>query len=136
MAANTTPIWPVAPNVSWTPLITAANTNMDGTGTTNIAWTAGAEGGLVESVKLKAGGTNVATVARIFLNNGSTNTTAANNTLIAEQTLAATTASAVAGLAEYEIWLNKKVDPGYRILVVLGTAVAAGWQATVYGGDY
>lgn len=136
MPANTTPIWSATPNIGFSGLVTAANTAMGGTGTVNLIFTAGSNGGIVESIRFKAGGTNVQTVARIFGNNGSTNTVATNNFLLYEQTLLATTASATAALAEYELWLNKKLPAGFRLYFVLGTAVASGWQATAFGGDY
>ena len=103
MAANTSPIYSLAPIVAWGTL-TTANTAKDGTGTVVTVFTADAtEGGRIEKIKIRAAGTNVATVLRVFLNNGSTNATAANNTLYTESTIAATTLSEVAALADTEI---------------------------------
>lgn len=137
MAANTSPIFTLSPDIQWAVAITAANTAMDGTGTVVTAFTADAtNGGYVSMIKLKAAGSNVATVARIWLNNGSTNATAANNTLLGELTLLATTASNTLGLAEYSYPLGFALPAGYKINVTLGTAVSAGWIPTVIGGKY
>lgn len=142
MAGNIDPIFSKVGDIQWCSL-TAANTAMDGTGTVGTAFTADAtNGGRVERLRCKALGTNVATVLRVFVNNGSTNTTAANNTLIAEITLPATTASNVALLNLQELpSLTDTIFPlvlpiGYKLLVALGTAVSAGWQMTAVGGKY
>lgn len=142
MAANTTPIYSKVGDVQWG-TISAANTAKDGTGTVVTIFTADAtNGGRVEKVRIKALGTNVATVLRLFINNGSTNATAANNTLIAEITLPVTTLSEVAALTLQE--LPNLVDtiipivlpPGFKLNVALGTAVSAGYQVTAIGGKY
>lgn len=70
----------------------------------------------------------------MFLNNGLSNATAANNSLIAEVGLPATTLIETAANAGAELALNLNLAPGHAILVVLGTAVAAGWQVTGVGG--
>ena len=99
MAANLNPIYSKAGQIEWSPaLIQTANTAMDGTGTVVTIFTAGSDGGRVERIRTKAAGTNVATVLRVFINNGGDNATPANNVLIAEKTIAATTASATAAL--------------------------------------
>lgn len=137
MPANTQPIFSRLGDVQWNTAITAANTAMDGTGTVVTVFTADAtNGGYVNYIKFKAAGTNVATVARIFVNNGSTNATAANNALIGEVTLAATTGSNSSGLTEYTYPLNFALPPGYKINVALGTAVVSGWIPSVVGGKY
>lgn len=138
MAANTAPIYTRTPDVQWgATALTAANTAKDGTGTTLTVFTADAtEGGFVQKVIFRAAGTNVATVARVFINNGSTSATAANNILHAEITLAATTLSEVAALVPYEVPINVGLPAGYKILIALGTAVAAGYYISAYGGKY
>lgn len=138
MAANTTPIFTNVPQINWaSAAITAANTAMDGTGTVTTVFTADAtDGSYVKKIVFKSVGTCVATVARVFLNNGSTNTTAANNALIAEVTLVATTASNSAANPGSELYLDMQLPAGYKINVTLGTAVSAGWMVTVLGGSY
>jgi hypothetical protein len=70
------------------------------------------------------------------MNNGALTTTAANNTLIANRTLPATTNSEVAQLLEQQIDLDMSLEPGHRLYVTIGTAVAAGYHATAFGGSY
>ena len=138
MAANTSPIYTRTPDVQWgTTAITTANTAKDGTGTVLTVFTADAtEGGFVQKIRFRAAGTNVATVARIFINNGSTNATAGNKILFDEITLAATTLSEVAALALYEIPLMIPLPAGYKINVTIGTTVSAGYYVSAIGGKY
>lgn len=137
MAANTNPIFSLAPSVQWgTTALATANTAMDGTGTVLTVFTAGSEGSYVSRMRFRATGTNIATVARIFINNGSTNATPANNILFAEITLAATTASANSALADYELPLGFALPAGYKLNVTVGTTVASGYMISVLGGVY
>ncbi len=140
MATNKQPAFPTAPKTSWCK-VTAANTATDGTGTlaTDIMLlaTAGSEGRRIDSVLAVPLGTNVATVLRIFLNNGSANTTPANNTLVKEFALPSSLASSVVENGQsFEIHLGLSIDPGYRLLACVATVVAAGWQLTSKGGDF
>jgi hypothetical protein len=136
MSLNTSPIFSAAPVIGWA-TITAANTATDGTGTVATIFTADAtNGGRVERIKVRALGTNVATVIRFFINNGSTNATAANNTLFYEATIAATTGSQTSALADNEFILGLALPAGYKIIATIGTAVAAGLAVTAVGGKY
>lgn len=136
MPANTSPIFPLTPQIAWA-TITAANTATDGTGTVNTIFTAGANGGRVDYIRCRALGTNAATVLRVFINNGSTNATATNNALFEELTLPITTASNTGDTGgDSDIALNLSLPVGYKINVVLATAVAAGWKVSAVGGDY
>ncbi len=132
---NTTPIYSGTPNVSWG-TVTTANTAKDGTGTVVTVYTAGADGGRCDYVRVRALGTNTATVLRVFINNGSTNATASNNVLVGEVTLPATTASATAALVEVGYTFNQALQAGYKINMTIGTAVAAGWIASAEAGSY
>jgi len=131
------------PNPDWA-VLTAVNAtatkNHDGSGTLDTdvfaILTAGASGAYVESVVGCAKGSNVPSVLRLFLNNGSANTTATNNTLIKEVGLPETTLSEVAPLPAVEVLLGISIPAGYRILACLGTAVSAGWAVTALGADY
>lgn len=138
MPANTSPIFSIAGDIQWSSgAITAANTTTDLTsGTIYSIFTAGANGSYIQRIRFRHLGTNVATVARVWINNGSTTGTAANNTLWDEITLAANTLSQVAAAINYELPLNFALPAGYVIYVTLGTGVAAGFRATVVGGDY
>lgn len=137
MAANTAPIFSIAGDVQWgATALTAANTDRSGIGTVLNVFTAGVDGGFVQRIRFRAAGSNVATVARVFINNGSTNTNAVNNNLFDEITLAASTAIETAALPTYELPLNFALPPGYTLFVTLGTAVIAGYYITVIAGKY
>jgi hypothetical protein len=139
MAANTAPIFSAKGDVQWTTVQTAANTTYDGTiGTPAIAFSASVSGGFVQRIRFRASGSATATVARIFINNGQSTGSAANNVLFDEITLAATTAIQTAATAVYELPLNVALPAGYRILTTLGTVQSAGggWYATAIGGSY
>lgn len=93
-------------------------------------------GSFVQRIRCKAGGTNVAAVARVFLNNGSTPGTSTNNSFYGEIALPATTASTTAATVEVDYPMNIALPPSFRLYVGLGAAVAAGWVFTAIGGDY
>ena len=136
MAANTTPIFSRVGDDAWGNL-TTANTAFDGTGTVLTLYTADAtNGGLLGYVRALPFGTNVASVARFFLNNGSTNTVAANNSLLYELSLPAISVSQVAAQNPLTWPAALPMPPGYRILVTIGTTVAAGWQFTAIASKY
>jgi hypothetical protein len=138
MPANTNPIFTLAPDIQWTPAaLTAANTAKDGTGVVASAFAADAtNGGFVTKLVARPLGSNVATVLRVFLNNGASNTVPANNALLAEMTLSATALSEVAALPNYELPLSIALPAGYKLLCTIGTAVAAGYMLSVIGGKY
>ncbi len=139
-APNNLPLYSKVADIQWGTLITTANTAKDGTGTVVTIFTADAtNGGRVERIKIRAAGTNVATVLRIFINNGSTNTTATNNSLFGEITCPAVTLSEVAaqpdpgvGIVEFPLVL----PPGYKLNITIGTTIAAGLYVTAIGGKY
>lgn len=137
MAQNTAPIFPLVPSIQWAGPIQTANTGKDGTGTVFTVFTAHAtDGSRVDYLKSRALGSNVATVMRVFVNNGSTNATAANNSLFMERTIPATTLSEVAELADIMIPLDISLPAGYKINVTIGTTVAAGLSVSGVGGHY
>lgn len=137
MPGNTAPIYSRVGDIQWAAAITAANTAKDGTGTVATIFTADAtNGGYVHKLRLMPLGTNVASVARVFINNGADPTVAANNVYYGDVSLPATTLTEVAGQLPVEVPLALALPPGYKINVALGTAVAAGWQASVVGGKY
>lgn len=141
---NTQPIFPTVPKVQWTNILTA-NTAKDGTGAVVTAFNAGANGSRIDKIVVRALGSNTATVLRLFINNGQLNTTANNNSLVYEATIAATTISETSALADNVLDVTRGITtepvipylPGnYKINVTIGTTLAAGLQVTVYGGDY
>lgn len=137
MPGNTSPIFSKVAHVEWANGISAANTAKDGTGTVDTVFTADAtNGSYLQKLVVRPRGANVASVLRVFLNNGSANSTAANNALVAEVSLPATANSEVASIAGNELPLNIPVPPGFRVQVTLGTAVAGGYVVTAFGGDY
>jgi len=137
MAGNNTPIFSKVARVEWANGITAANTAKDGTGTVDTIFTADAtNGSYLQKLVIRPRGTNVATVLRVFLNNGATNATAANNVLIGEVSMPATTNTETAAIIGSELPLNIPIPAGYKVNVTLGTAVAGGYAVSAFGGDY
>ena len=138
MPGNNNPIFSRVGDIQWVgAALTTANTAKDGTGTVASVFTADAtNGGYVQKLVARALGTNVATVLRVFVNNGSASTTAANNVLVAELTLPATTLSEVSAQPDMTLPLNLSLPPGYKLLCTIGTTVAAGYQLTAVGGKY
>lgn len=119
-------------------LVTAAANDYTGAGANNVlVFTADAtNGSFLQRIRMKAGGTNVATVARFFINNGSDPTVASNNAFFGEISLPAVTASATASTTDVEYGMNLALPPGFRVYAGLGTAVAAGWSFIGIGGKY
>lgn len=137
--ANNYPIYSKVGDVQWSPsATTVANTTVDLTsGTSYLVFTADTtNGGYVQRIRFKSLGTNTTSVARIWVNNGLTTATNSNNSLIDEITLNSTTVSQTGALAIYELPLNFAMSPSHRLYVTLGTAVAAGYDVTVFGGKY
>lgn len=129
--------------ISWG-TVTAANIAKDGTGTVVTVATGGTNGSIINKIEVRAMGTNVATVMRFFVNNGATNATATNNTLAYEATIAATTLSEVAALADnvIDVTRGSTTEPvipflkaGHKINITIGTTVAAGLAVTVFYSD-
>lgn len=137
MAANTNPIFSLVGDIQWGAQIIAANTAKDGTGTVTTVFTADAtNGGYVDYLRVRPAGTNGATVLRVFINNGSTNATAGNNTLFDEASIAGTTNSESSAIAGTQIPIGFALPPGYKLNCTLGTTVAGGIAVTGIGGKY
>ncbi len=138
MVANFAPIYGLTPQTSGiAAAITAANTATDGTGTVYTVYTAGTNGGYIRRIRVKGVGTNAASVMRVFINNGSSQASAANNSLWGELPLPAFTASNSAALGpDLEYPMNMVLKAGYVVNVCYGTAGAAGWQAIGEAMDY
>ena len=143
MAANTTPIYSRAGQISFSALLQTANIAKDGTGATQLIFSAGVDGARVERIRIKPVGTNVATVVRIFINNGSDPASAANNVLYAEKTIAANTLSEAAESVLNELptitdttAFPLVLPPSYRLYATIGTTVAAGIIITAIGSTY
>lgn len=144
MPANTSPIFTVSSDVSWTPSpITSivngtASTAYDGTSGTVLVHTAGSNGSFVQKLVCESFGTNIACALRIYVNNGGTSATASNNALYYQYSLPAITQNSAAATTHVEIPLNLQLPGGYRIFVgvAAGTALATGWLITCVAGEY
>jgi hypothetical protein len=139
MAANIQPIYSKIADIQWsTDTVQSANTTTNLTsGTIYPIFTADTtNGGYVQRVRFRPLGSNAATVARVWINNGSDTTVAANNAMWDEIAIALTTVSQTAAQATYELPLNFPLPASYRLYVTLGTATAAGFDVTVIGGKY
>ena len=107
----------------------------------NTFFTAGANGAIIDGIRIKftstdgatVSGTTNATVCRIWRNNGAVNTTATNNVLLFERALAAQalTALGTSEPAEYLITTYlPKLPAGYKLYAGL-TVAAGGTNAAV-----
>ena len=148
MAANTQPIFPITQNVGHA-VVTTQDLSFTAPTVVSTVLTAGANGSRIDGMKIRALGTNVATVLRIFIKDGST-----SFTLVYELAVAATTAgtAAITGVDTELIPINLDnmgsstasgcgvlppyLKAGQSLCVTVGTTVAAGYAVTVFGGDY
>ena len=164
MAANTSPIFPLTPNLgAMNVLLSTAMTNtkaFDGTDSvgTNLAlvFTAGADGARVDSLVVRltstnggtASGTTAATLVRFWINNNSVNTTAGNNQLMPwDVAIPATTVTALSAgsLPYYSVLANTPMADGISLpanfRIYAGTTVAIGGTncaviVSAQGGNY
>ena len=139
MPSNTTPIFSKAGDIQWndSPIVTANTTTDLTTGTSYLIFTADpTNGGYIQKLRIRPLGTNVASVMRFWINNGSTIGTSSNNVLYDEISLAISTASQTSALSVYELPLNFALPLGYTIYVTIGTTVLAGFDVTAIAGKY
>lgn len=143
MAANTAPIYTVAPDISTNgttgrsqPITLAAADYTGISANYVLVHTAGANGSFVDQLRFVASGSNVATVARIFSNNGSTVGTATNNCPIDQVALPATTATNTAATPTVIFPLKLRLNASEKLYVGIATAVAAGWTCVAEAGQY
>lgn len=159
MAVTSTPIFAQTPNagamnaiLSTAMATTAAFDGTTAAGTAQaLCYTAGINGSRVDQVQVRftstnggiATGTSAATVIRFWINNGSANTTAANNAYLGEVALPATAVAAAAttALPGYAIALpvgGLNLPAGYKIYAGMTAAIGGTLAAAVVtlGGDY
>ncbi|MGL4811897.1 MAG: hypothetical protein ACRCXM_08975 [Beijerinckiaceae bacterium] len=137
MVANTAPIFPLVPDIEFAPVITAANTTKDGSaGTVTLVFTAGADGAYISHIVGLPYGTNIASLARVFINNGGVSTTPANNSYFDQIGLPPTTLSETAEMRKVVLPMGISLPPNHRIYMTIATTVAAGWQFTAVAGSY
>jgi len=141
---NTSPIFTVSGDINWvsSPIISvvtgSTSAAYDGTSATQLIHTAGINGSFIQKLVCEAFGTNIASVLRIYINNGSTTATASNNVLYYQYSLPATTQSATVATAHIEIPLSLVMPPSYRLYAGISctAALASGWVVTAIGGEY
>ena len=140
MADNNSPIFSKQPASGYSTLATAAVTGTDGTdANVKVVFTADAtNGSKVESIFIQTAGSNPnPAIVRFWVNTGASAGTAANNSLIHEEVIAAITTYSQTVQNPYAVYRPDIVlKPGYRILAAATTSVATGMQVTVLGGDY
>lgn len=141
MAANTFARFVAVPNNEWVCDITAADTDADITaGTSYLIGTAGADGDWVSHVRIKPapGNNTAATVARLWINNGSSLAVVANSVLFAEIGIGATTASNVNPTPDFTIPCGFALNPGHKLYLTLGTAPGGSgeFSACAFKGSY
>lgn len=142
-AGNNTSDGQKSTSAAMAPTLTTAAADYDGSTATHnkVVFTANAtNGSRIVGLRFKSKGTNIQTVARIYLNNGGAATTAANNSPLGEQVLLATTAVANNSMVDVDWFFPggyAVLEPGFRVIVGLGTTVAAGWVCVpILGGDF
>lgn len=143
MTANTAPIFTILPDVTndhsvtFPAKLTTATGEYDGTSANNVqVHMAGSNGSYVRKLRFKPTGTNVATVARIYLNNNSIHTTFTNNAFFGEVSLPAITATNTAAMVDIDYPMEIALPTSFTIWVGLGTTVANGWICTAIAGQY
>lgn len=143
MAQNTSAVFGKTPNIGGA-TATAANTNLDGTGTVYEVFAAHAtEGSHLREIRIKPmGSIATATVVRLFLNNGGSTGTATNNHLVKEFLIAVKTQDQIS-VNEEQIWAFEEKNPnnylpvkaGWKVYAATSQANAAGIHITAIGED-
>lgn len=140
----TAPEFATTPNKGFSAPNAAANTTKDGTtaaGRFLIFTASTGKGSILPYIRCKPMGANVATLIRIFKNNGSDPNVSGNNTMIAEKAIAVSVLSETAENPVYDIPLNiilkGDATAPERIYATIATAVAGGIAITAMnGGDF
>lgn len=114
--------------------LTAANTNMDGSGVLGEIYTCGANGSWLDEIKIIPLGTNVTTVVRFFLDNGAR--TVGNIQLLGEVTMPTQALSQTAAFNPGYYIDPRRIKAGFRLSYCLGTAVAVGFSIVPKINDY
>lgn len=144
MAVNTAPIFTRLGDLSANgavtfslPMTLAANDFTGVSANYVLLHTALADGSFIETLRFKARGTNVASAMRVFINNGLTPATAANNFFWDDMVLPATTANAT-GMTGVQVTMPMRLlmPAGFCVYAGLATAVAGGWGGIAVAGKY
>lgn len=144
MAANTSPIFILTPNIQWAKLDSAPPSGSShiasgSLGTeVKVVYSASLNGSRIDEVRVISLGTNNPTVVRLFVNNGQDNNTITNNSLIEEVLIAGSTQTEVSALPLEQILFTNgfNLAPSYRLLAVTSVSQSDGLHITALGGDY
>jgi hypothetical protein len=143
MAANTAPIYSAKGDIQWgaqwgQAALTTGNPSYEGTGSgVVIVCSASIEGNFIQRLRFKASGSTTGSVARIFINNGSSTGSRENNFLYDEVTLPAVTATSGSATTTIEIPMNFVLPASYRITATIGiNQTVGGWYVGAVGGSY
>lgn len=126
------PIFVATPNYG-VASVSTANTNRDGTGTIVDAWTAGASGGKVERVVIKAAGDPADSIVTMFIYDGSA------YRLYDEFDLGdpAAASTTVTGYRSDRAYADLVLESGQKVAFAITVALTAGTiLAHVHGGDF
>jgi len=122
-------------------IVNQANTAFDGTGSLGTTLieiaTVPAEGAVLKQIVATHLGTNIATVVRIFINNGQSVASGSNNRLFNEFTMPANTASQTTASTRYvDDYINqdKTLPGGTKIYASSGQTLASGIQLVAFLG--
>ena len=151
MAAGTTPIFTITPDLGagiWLPA-TTANTKSDGVGTIGtdliLLYTSGTDGSFLNKIRFSpsasvASTATTASVIRVFLSTVTSGvTTNVNTHLIAEIAAPTQTVDVATTATNYlEVPLGFAVPTGYTVLFSMHHAAVANssWKGVMFSGDY
>ena len=147
MSANIQPIFPLTPVNEIATLITADTSLVTPVTNGVVIITGGENGTRIDGMKIRALGTNIDTVLRVFINDG-IGVLAVNFALVHEVQLVASTAGTddITGVDlsllpfNYDNAGGGEITPflasGQKLYVSIGTTVASGYAVSVFGGDY
>jgi hypothetical protein len=140
MPGNITPIFARVGKIQWAQEATAV-TGADLTNGALIFTADATNGSIVNEVRVKylPGTSTVATVFRVWINNGSAIATTTNNTLISEISIAIITTSQTAATVDYAVPMPRGglvLPPGYTLHATIGTYSTGTFMITAIGGDY
>ena len=129
MPAGTTPIFPAAVQLGLGQ-VSAANTNLDGTGTIVTILTGGANGTRVDRVVMKAIVTTTAGMIRLYVYDGT------NTRLVREVTVEAITKSASVAAWEEDLLTPDLYLPSSSHQLRASTEKAETFNIFAFGGNY
>lgn len=131
------PIFVRTPKQYFSNNIITQNQTRFGGGTLGLVFRSDASNGsYLDHIRAKPFGSNIVTVARVWIFNGGVQGQANNYTLFTEASLPAITLSETASQQDVPLPMKVALPPNYNVYVTLGTTVAAGWMFTGVGGDY